>query len=136
MLNSVILVGRAGADPEIKYFESGRAKTTFNIAVDRPVKRQEGVDSTDWFRIELWGKPAESAAEWVKKGKLVGIVGRLEFSRWTDAQGAKHEMPVIAATEWRFIGSKSEGGGGDWGGGGGGGRGGNRSGGGGEDYGF
>ena len=123
MLNSVVLVGRAGADPEIKYFESGRAKTTFNIAVDRPVKRTEGVDSTDWFRIELWGKQAEIAAEYVKKGKLIGITGRLEFNRWTDANGQKHEMPVIAANEMRLLGSKSEnGGGGDRGGWGGGGR--------------
>lgn len=123
MLNSVVLVGRAGADPEIKYFESGRAKTTFNIAVDKPMKRAEGQDNTDWFRIELWGKPAEIAAEYVKKGKLVGIVGRLEFSRWTDANGAKHEMPVIAANELRLLGSRNEngggnGGGGSWGGGG------------------
>jgi len=108
MLNSVVLVGRAGADPEIKYFESGRAKTTFNLAVDRPVKRTEGVDSTDWFRIELWGKSAEIAAEYVKKGKLVGIVGRLEFSRWTDANGQKHELPLIAANELRLLGSKSD----------------------------
>lgn len=123
MLNSVVLVGRAGADPEIKYFESGRAKTTFNIAVDRPVKRTEGVDTTDWFRIELWGKQAEIAAEYVKKGKLIGIVGRLEFNRWTDAGGQKHEMPVIAANEMRLLGSKSENtGGGDRGGWGGGGR--------------
>jgi single-strand DNA-binding protein len=114
MLNSVVLVGRAGADPEIKYFESGRAKTTFNMAVDRPVKRTEGVDTTDWFRIELWGKPAEIAAEYVKKGKLVGIVGRLEFSRWTDAAGAKHEMPVIAANELRLMGGKNENSGGDF----------------------
>ncbi len=131
MLNSVVLVGRAGADPEIKYFESGRAKTTFNIAVDRPVKRTEGVDTTDWFRIELWGKPAEIAAEYVKKGKLIGIVGRLEFQRWTDAGGQKHEMPVIAANEMRLLGSKSESGGGERGGWGGG-----RSGGGQDDGGF
>ena len=115
MLNTVTLVGRAGADPEIKYFESGRAKTTFNIAVDRPVKRTEGVDTTDWFRIELWGKSAEIAAEYVKKGKLVGIVGRLEFNRWTDANGQKHEMPVIAANELRLLGSKNENAGGGYG---------------------
>lgn len=108
MLNSVVLVGRAGADPEIKYFENGRAKTTFNIAVDRPVKRTEGVDSTDWFRIELWGKSAEIAAEYVKKGKLVGIVGRLEFNRWTDANGQKHELPLISASELRLLGSKND----------------------------
>src|SRR5690242_13355950 len=118
MLNSVVLVGRAGADPEIKYFESGRAKTTFNLAVDRPVKRQEGVDSTDWFRIELWGKPAEIGAEYVKKGKMVGVVGRLEFSRWTDANGQKHEMPVISANEMRLLGGRNENGGGGGGGGG------------------
>jgi single-strand DNA-binding protein len=121
MLNSVVLVGRAGADPEIKYFESGRAKTTFNLAVDRPVKRTEGVDTTDWFRIELWGKSAEIAAEYVKKGKLVGIVGRLEFSRWNDANGQKHEMPVIAANELRLLGSKNDSPGGNFGGRGGGG---------------
>jgi single-strand DNA-binding protein len=118
MLNSVVLVGRAGADPEIKYFESGRAKTTFNMAVDRPVKRTEGVDTTDWFRIELWGKSAEIAAEYVKKGKLVGIVGRLEFSRWTDANGQKQEMPVIAANELRLLGGRNDSPGGGFGGGG------------------
>jgi single-strand DNA-binding protein len=124
MLNSVVLVGRAGADPEIKYFDSGSVKTTFNIAVDRPVKRTEGVDSTDWFRIELWGKQAEIANEYVRKGKLVGIQGRLEFSRWTDQSGQKHEMPIIAANSMRLLGSKGEQGGGgfgksdsgDWGG--------------------
>lgn len=130
MLNSVVLVGRAGADPEIKYFESGRAKTTFNMAVDRPVKRTEGVDTTDWFRIELWGKSAEIAAEYVKKGKLVGIVGRLEFSRWTDANGQKQEMPVIAANELRLLGGRNDSPGGNFGGG----RGGDSGGGG--DFGF
>ncbi|MNT26948.1 Single-stranded DNA-binding protein [compost metagenome] len=127
MLNSVVLVGRAGADPEIKYFESGKSKTTFNLAVDRPVKRTEGVDTTDWFRIELWGKSAEIAAEYVKKGKLVGIVGRLEFSRWTDANGQKHELPIISANELRLLGSKSDNAGGGFGG---------SRGGGGDDYGF
>lgn len=108
MLNSVVLVGRVGADPEIKYFETGKVKTTFNLAVNRPVKRTEGVDSTDWFRIELWGKQAEIANEYVRKGGLIGIEGRLEFSRWTDAQGQKHEMPLIAATNLRLLGNKNE----------------------------
>ncbi len=108
MLNSVVLVGRVGADPEIKYFETGRVKTTFNLAVNRPVKRTEGVDSTDWFRIELWGKQAEIANEYVRKGSLIGIQGRLEFSRWTDANGAKHEMPIISANNLRLLGSRSD----------------------------
>lgn len=108
MLNSVVLVGRVGADPEIKYFETGRVKTTFNLAVNRPVKRTEGVDSTDWFRIELWGKQAEIANEYVRKGSLIGIEGRLEFSRWTDANGAKHEMPIISASNLRLLGSRQD----------------------------
>ncbi|MEB3198045.1 MAG: single-stranded DNA-binding protein [Candidatus Sericytochromatia bacterium] len=115
MLNSVVLVGRAGADAEIKYFESGRAKTTFSLAVDRPVKRTEGAETTDWFRIELWDKRAESAAEWVKKGKLLGITGRLENASWTDAAGQKQQMPVIVANDFRLLGSKSDNAGGGWG---------------------
>ncbi|HBN07370.1 MAG TPA: single-stranded DNA-binding protein [Cyanobacteria bacterium UBA8530] len=108
MLNSVVLVGRVGQDPEMKYFETGKVKTTFSLAVNRPVKRTEGNDSTDWFRIELWGKQAEVAGEYVRKGSLVGILGRLEFSRWTDANGVKHEMPVISANQLRLLGSKRD----------------------------
>lgn len=108
MLNSVVLVGRAGQDPEMKYFENGKVKTTFSLAVNRPVKRTEGADTTDWFRIELWGKQAEVAGEYVRKGSLVGILGRLEFNRWTDANGVKHEMPVIAANQLRLLGSKQD----------------------------
>jgi single-strand DNA-binding protein len=115
MLNSVVLVGRAGADAEIKYFESGRARAHFSLAVDRPVKRTEGVDSTDWFRIEVWDKRAETAAEFIKKGKLVGIIGRLEHRSWTDANGQKQDMTTIAASEFRLLGSKSESTG-EWGG--------------------
>ena len=108
MLNSVVLVGRVGADPEIKYFETGRVKTTFSLAVNRPVKRTEGVDNTDWFRIELWGKQAEIANEYVRKGGLVGIEGRLEFNRWTDQSGQKQEMPIISANNLRLLGSKQD----------------------------
>ena len=108
MLNSVVLVGRAGADADIKYFDNGRARTTFNLAVDRPVRRTEGVDATDWFRVELWGKEAEVAAEYVKKGKLVGIIGRLQINRWKDANNQQQEMPLIAAERLRLLGSRSE----------------------------
>ncbi|MEB3285465.1 MAG: single-stranded DNA-binding protein [Candidatus Sericytochromatia bacterium] len=113
MLNSVVLVGRAGADAEIKYFESGRARAHFNIAVNRPVKRTEGVDTTDWFRIEVWDKRAEIAAEYVKKGKLVGIIGRLEHRSWTDQNGQKQDMTTISASDFQLLGSKAESGG-DW----------------------
>ncbi|MBI6545154.1 MAG: single-stranded DNA-binding protein [Cyanobacteria bacterium NC_groundwater_1444_Ag_S-0.65um_54_12] len=109
MVNSVVLVGRAGRDPEIRFLEpSGNAKTTFNLAVDRPVRRTEGVETTDWFRIELWGKQAQIAADYVRKGSLVGIQGRLEISKWKDAQGQWHEMPVITANNLRLLGSRQD----------------------------
>jgi single-strand binding protein len=69
MVNSIVLVGRAGRDPEMRYFESGRVKTTFSIAVNRPTKEKE----TDWFDIEIWGRQAEIAGEYVRKGSLIGL---------------------------------------------------------------
>ena len=72
-VNHIVLVGRAGRDPEIRYFESGKVVTTFSMAVNRPMKDAQ----TDWFDIEIWGKQAEIAGEYVKKGSLIGIEGRI-----------------------------------------------------------
>jgi single-strand DNA-binding protein len=108
MLNSVVLVGRCGQDPEIKYFETGKAKTTFSLAVNRTMKKPDGTTDTDWFRIELWGKPAEIAAQYVKKGALIGISGSVQINRWTDNNGQKQEMPIIAAQDLRLLGSKND----------------------------
>ena len=107
MVNAVMLVGRAGRDPEMRYFESGRVKTTFSLAVNRPTKEKE----TDWFDIELWGRQAEVAGEYVRKGSLVGIEGRLDFSRWTDDSGVRHVRPIVNGSNLRLLGSKSDRGG-------------------------
>lgn len=104
MVNSVMLVGRVGRDPEMRYFESGRVKTTFSLAVNRPTKEQ----TTDWFDIELWGRQAEVAGEYVRKGSLIGIEGRLDFSRWTDDQGGKHVRPYVHGASMRLLGSKRD----------------------------
>ncbi len=108
MVNAVMLVGRVGKDPEMRYFESGRVKTTFSVAVNRPTKEKE----TDWFDIELWGRQAEVAGEYVRKGSLVGIEGRLDFSSWTDDGGVKHNRPFINGQNLRLLGSKNDRGGG------------------------
>ena len=76
MINSVVLVGRVGQDPEMKYFESGKVKTTFSMAINRWDAKTKG-EVTDWFNIELWDKLAEVAGEYVKKGKLVAVDGNL-----------------------------------------------------------
>ncbi|MFH0703361.1 MAG: single-stranded DNA-binding protein [bacterium] len=105
MINSVVLVGRAGQDPEMKYFESGKVKTAFSIAVNRWSKEGE---RTDWFNIELWDKNAEIAGEYVRKGRLVGIEGKLDVSHWTDLDGTKRERFFIRANNLRLLGSKKE----------------------------
>ena len=112
MVNSVVLVGRAGRDPEMRYFESGRVKTTFSLAVNRPTKEKE----TDWFDIEIWGRQAEIAGEYVRKGSLIGIEGRLDFNKWTDDGGNKNVKPIVHGSGLRLLGSKRDaaGGGGDF----------------------
>lgn len=105
MINSVVILGRAGQDPEMKYFESGKVKTSFSVAVNRWTK--EG-DKTDWFNIELWDKKAEIAGEYVKKGRLVAIEGRLDISSWTDNEGNKRERYFVRGNDLRLIGGKSD----------------------------
>ena len=102
MINTVTLVGRVGQDPEMKYFESGKVKTSLSMAVNRPVKG----DKTDWFKIELWDRSAEIAGEYVRKGSLIGIIGTLEFNHWTDKEGNKVVTPYINAQDLRLLGKK------------------------------
>lgn len=88
MINNVVLVGRAGKDPEMRYFESGKVKTELSMAVTRPTKEKE----TDWFNVELWGKTAEVAGEYVRKGHQFGVEGRIE----TWEKDGKRGVTIIA----------------------------------------
>lgn len=105
MINTAVLVGRVGQDPEIKYFESGKVKTTFSVAVGRWSKDGE---KTDWFNVECWDKNAEFAGEYVKKGRLVSIDGKLEMSKWTDNEGNTKERYYINAQSVRLLGGKKD----------------------------
>ncbi|MFM7390491.1 MAG: single-stranded DNA-binding protein [Vampirovibrionales bacterium] len=106
MINSVTLVGRLGQDPETKYFETGSVKARFSVAVDRPGAKNEA-KVTDWFAIEAWGKLAEFAGTWLKKGSNVAVVGSVEVTYWTDNTGNQREQLAIRATEIKFVGSKA-----------------------------
>lgn len=107
MINSVVLVGRAGQDPEMKYFESGKVKTSFSIAVNRWDSREKK-EVPDWFNIELWDKNAEVAGEYVKKGSLLAIDGILATSSWTDASGTKKERFFVRANSLRLLGGRKD----------------------------
>jgi single-strand DNA-binding protein len=105
-LNIVNLVGRVGGDPDVKYFESGSMKCNLTLAVDRRTSKN---DQPDWFNLELWGKTAEVAGNWVKKGSLIGIQGALKIETWSDkTTGEKRTRPVIRVDRLDLLGSKRD----------------------------
>lgn len=105
-LNVVNLVGRVGGDPEVKYFESGKVKCKLTLAVDR---RSRNSDQPDWFNLELWGKTAEVAANYVRKGKLIGVQGSLKIERWSDrTTGVERSTPIIHVDRLELLGSKRD----------------------------
>lgn len=106
-MNSVVVVGRAGQDPEIKYFESGKVKTAFSLAVGRWDSKTKS-EVTDWFNIEVWDKQAEFAGEYIKKGRLVAVDGRIAVNKWSDASGVEKERFNVIANNVRLLGSKRD----------------------------
>jgi single-strand DNA-binding protein len=105
-LNVVNIVGRAGMDPEIRYFESGSVKCRLTMAVNRPTSKD---DEPDWFTLEIWGKTAEVAANYVRKGSLIGVQGALKIDTWNDRNtGAKRSIPVIRVDKLDLLGSKKD----------------------------
>ena len=106
-MNTATVIGRAGQDAEIRYFESGKVKTTFSLAVNRwDSKTKDTV--TDWFNIEVWDKQAEFAGEYVKKGREVAVDGRISISKWTDQTGEEKERFLVVANDIRLLGSRRD----------------------------
>ena len=104
-INSVTLVGRAGRDPEVKYFESGTVVANLTMAVNRRNKN----DEPDWFNLEIWGKQAQVAADYVRKGSLIGITGSLKIDSWKDKNtGEDRYKPVIRVDRLNLLGSKKD----------------------------
>ncbi len=104
-INSINLVGRAGRDPEVRYFESGSIVANFTIAVSRRSRNEE----PDWFNLEIWGKQAQVAADYVKKGSLIGVNGSFKLDQWKDkTTGESKSKPVIRVDRLELLGSKKE----------------------------
>ena len=101
-MNSVVLVGRAGQDPEMRYFDSGKVKTSFSVAVNRWDGKSKS-EVTDWFNVELWDKVAEVAGEYVKKGTLLALEGWLKVNKWQDK-----EYFCVNATNMRLLSKRNE----------------------------
>jgi single-strand DNA-binding protein len=113
-VNKVILIGRLGKDPDMRYTPSGTAVANFSLATNSRYKDSDGnwQDKTEWHNIVTFGRTAEVAGEYLKKGKLVYIDGRLQTSSWEDQNGQKRYKTEIVAGDMQLIGSRGDGGGG------------------------
>jgi single-strand DNA-binding protein len=107
-LNKVHLVGRAGRDPEVKYFEdTSRVVCNLTLAVSRNTSNRD--EPPDWFDLEIWDKTAEIAKSYVRKGSLIGISGSLKFNRWTDRNtGDERQKPVVFVDRLELLSSRKD----------------------------
>jgi single-strand DNA-binding protein len=107
-LNKVMLIGRLGHDPEMRYTPSGRAVTTFNVATSRSWNTANGDrrTETEWFRVVAWGNLAEICNQLLRKGQQVYIEGRLKNHRWQDDNGTQHIRTEIVANEMIILGDR------------------------------
>jgi single-strand DNA-binding protein len=108
-LNRVQLIGRLGRDPETRYTSKGTKVCQFSIAVNRRWRGSEGEtkERTDWFNIEAWGRLGETCQEFLSKGRLVFIEGRLQTDQY-DKEGEKHYFTKVVASGMQLLDRKPE----------------------------
>ena len=106
MVNKVVLVGRIGKTPEIKYIQSGAAVANFSLATSETWKDKSGAkqEKTEWHNVIAWNKLAEICGEYLSKGMLVYIEGKLTTRTWEDKQGGKRQTTEIIADTMKMLG--------------------------------
>jgi single-strand DNA-binding protein len=109
-VNKVILVGRLGKDPELKYTPSGAPVAKFSLATDESFKDRTGEkqNRTEWHNIVAWNKLAEICGEYLTKGKLIYIEGSIRSRQWQDQAGNKRTSYEIIANQMQMLGSKAD----------------------------
>lgn len=108
-VNKVILVGNLGRDPEVRYSPNGQAVANVTIATSESWKDKntgEKQERTEWHRIVFWGKLAEIAGEYLKKGSQIYVEGRLQTRKWTDKEGHEKYTTEVVANEMQMLGSR------------------------------
>lgn len=103
MLNRVVLIGRLTQDPELRYTNSGTAVASFSLAVDRPRLNQAGERETDFINIVVWQKQAELCAQYLHKGRLAAVDGRLQIRTYDNREGQKVRVAEVVADTVRFL---------------------------------
>ena len=109
-MNRVMLIGRIGRDPEIRYTKKGTPVTNLSIATNHSRKDENGLPSehTEWHRVVVWGKQAETCQQYLSKGRLVYAEGRLVTRTWNDTQGNLKKSTDIMASTVNFLDSRKQ----------------------------
>jgi single-strand DNA-binding protein len=109
-VNKVILIGRLGRDPEVRYTPGGKAVANFSIATSEQWTNKEGTktEQTEWHRIVAWGRTGEVCGEYLKKGSMVYIEGRLQTRSWEDREGVKKYTTEVVAQVMQMLGGTSK----------------------------
>lgn len=107
-LNKVMIIGRLGRDPEMRYTPSGRPVTTFSVATSRNWNTADGEKKTEteWFNVVAWSNLAEICNQYLVKGQQVYIEGRLQTRNWEDDSGKRHSSVEIVANEMIMLGNR------------------------------
>ena len=108
--NKITLVGNLGRDPELRYTPQGTPVCTFSLATNERRKDRNGEmqDQTTWFRVTLWNRQAETASQYLQKGRPVYIEGRLRVEEYTDRDGKQRYSLEVTATDMQFIGGRQD----------------------------
>lgn len=112
-VNKVMILGNLGADPEVRAVGDTHV-CDLRIAVGERIKRKgEWEDHTEWFRVTVWGKSAESAGQYLSKGSQVHVEGKMRTEKWQDNDGNDRYTTKVICDRLTFVGGKSDGGGGN-----------------------
>ncbi len=104
MFNQIVLIGRLTRDPELRYTPgNGIPVATFTLAVDRPFTNQQGTRETDFIPIVTWRKLAETCSNYLQKGRLVAVSGRLQIRSYDDSEGNRRKVAEVVADQVKFL---------------------------------
>jgi len=106
VLNVVVLIGNLATEPDLRYTPSGVPVCNFRLAVDRPFTNRDGETETDFVTIVTWRKLAETCGNYLDKGRLVGVQGRLQIRSWENQEGQRRFAAEVVADTVRFLGRR------------------------------
>lgn len=107
MINNVVLVGRLTKDPDLKYTGNGQAVATFTLAVNRNFTNQSGEREADFINCVIWRKPAETLANYARKGTLLGVTGRIQTRNYENQQGQRVYVTEVVVDNFQLLESKN-----------------------------